>query len=96
MVGNKTDLLQDPEQLDALKKHVEEAGYTFLEMSAATHQGTRELVQTIGRMLSQLPPVVVYEPEYVPRPPEVDTSQPLTIHVAVSYTHLTLPTTSRV
>ena len=50
-------------------------------MSAATHQGTRELVQTIGRMLSQLPPVVVYEPEYVPRPPEVDTSQPLTIHV---------------
>ena len=81
VVGNKTDLLQDPEQLDALKKHVEEAGYTFLEMSAATHQGTRELVQAIGRMLSQLPPVVVYEPEYVPRPPEVDTSQPLTIHV---------------
>ena len=81
VVGNKTDLLQDPEQLDALKKHVEEAGYTFLEMSAATHQGIRELVQTIGRMLSQLPPVVVYEPEYVPRPPEVDTSQPLTIHV---------------
>ena len=81
VVGNKTDLLQDPEQLETLKKHVEEAGYSFLEMSAATHQGTRELVQTIGRMLSQLPPVVVYEPEYVPRPPEVDTSQPLTIHV---------------
>ena len=81
VVGNKTDLLQDPEQLENLKKHVEEAGYSFLEMSAATHQGTRELVQTIGRMLSQLPPVVVYEPEYVPRPPEVDTSQPLTIHV---------------
>ena len=81
VVGNKTDLLQDPEQLETLKKHVEEAGYSFLEMSAATHQGTRELVQTIGRMLSQLPPVVVYEPEYVPRPPEVDTSQPLTIQV---------------
>ena len=81
VVGNKTDLLQDPEQLETLKKHVEEAGYSFLEMSAATHQGTRELVQTISRMLSQLPPVVVYEPEYVPRPPEVDTSQPLTIHV---------------
>ena len=81
VVGNKTDLLQDPEQLETLKKHVEEAGYTFLEMSAATHQGTRELVQTIGRMLAQLPPVMVYEPEYVPRPPEVDTSQPLNIQV---------------
>ena len=68
-------------KLEELKAHVEEAGYTFLEMSAATHQGTRELVQTIGRMLTQLPPVMVYEPEYVPRPPEVDTSQPLNIQV---------------
>ena len=81
VVGNKTDLLQEPEKLEELKAHVEEAGYTFLEMSAATHQGTRELVQTIGRMLTQLPPVMVYEPEYVPRPPEVDTSQPLNIQV---------------
>ena len=81
VVGNKTDLLQEPEKLEELKAHVEEAGYTFLEMSAATHQGTRELVQTIGRMLMQLPPVMVYEPEYVPRPPEVDTSQPLNIQV---------------
>ena len=81
VVGNKTDLLQDPQQLEALRRQVEEAGYTVLEMSAATHQGTRQLVQTIGRMLSQLPPVVVYEPEYVPRPPEVDTSQPLNIQV---------------
>ena len=81
VVGNKTDLLQEPEKLEELKAHVEETGYTFLEMSAATHQGTRELVQTIGRMLMQLPPVMVYEPEYVPRPPEVDTSQPLNIQV---------------
>ena len=48
-------------------------------MSAATHQGTRELVQRIGARLQELPPVVVYEPEYVPRPPEIDTSEPLHI-----------------
>ena len=82
VVGNKTDLLQEPEKLEELKAHVEEAGYTFLEMSAATHQGTRELVQTIGRMLTQLPPVMVYEPEYVPRPPVIDTSAPLDIQRA--------------
>ena len=81
VVANKTDLLQDPDRLETLRRHVEEAGYTFLTMSAATHQGTRELVQAVGRILTQLPPVVVYEPEYVPRPPEVDTSQPLNIHV---------------
>ena len=57
-----------------------EAGYEFMAMSAATHQGTRELVQAIARRLAELPPVTVYEPEYVPRPPEVDTTAPLDIH----------------
>ena len=79
VVANKTDLLADTEQLDAFRAHVEELGYTFMEMSAATHQGTRELVQRIGSMLSELPPVIVYEPEYVKRPPEIDTSEPLDI-----------------
>ena len=77
---NKTDLLADPEQLEAFSCHVEEAGYEFMAMSAATHQGTRELVQAIARRLAELPPVTVYEPEYVSRPPEVDTTAPLDIH----------------
>lgn len=29
--------------------------------------------------LAHLPPVITYEPEYVERPPQVDTSDPLTI-----------------
>ena len=80
VVANKTDLLADPDQLEAFSCHVEEAGYEFMAMSAATHQGTRELVQAIARRLAELPPVTVYEPEYVPRPPEVDTTAPLDIH----------------
>ena len=79
VVANKTDLLQDTEQLEAFRAHVEALGYTFMEMSAATHQGTRALVQRIAAMLADLPPVIVYEPEYVPRPPQIDTSEPLTI-----------------
>ena len=79
VVANKTDLLADREPLDAFRAHVEALGYTFMEMSAATHQGTRELVQRIAQLLSTLPPVTVYEPEYVPRPPEIDTSEPLHI-----------------
>ena len=75
VVANKTDLLADPAQLDAFRAHVEEAGYTFMAMSAATHQGTRELVQAIAARLAELPPVAVYEPEYVPRPPQIDTSE---------------------
>ena len=79
VVGNKTDLVADTEQIDALRAHVESLGYEFFAMSAATHQGTRELVQRIGQRLSELPPVTVYEPEYVPKMPEVDTSDPLHI-----------------
>ena len=80
VVANKTDLLADPDQLETFRAHVQEAGYEFMAMSAATHQGTRELVQAIARRLAELPPVTVYEPEYVPRPPEVDTTAPLDIH----------------
>lgn len=79
VVANKTDLLADSEQLEKFRAHVEEAGYEFMAMSAATHQGTRELVQAVARRLSDLPPVTVYEPEYVPRPVEVDMSEPLNI-----------------
>ena len=79
VVANKPDLLANPARLDAFRAHVEEAGYTFMAMSAATHQGTRELVQAIAARLAELPPVAVYEPEYVPRPPQIDTSEPLNI-----------------
>ena len=79
VVANKTDLLADPDQLETFRSHVQEAGYEFMAMSAATHQGTRELVQHIARRLSELPPVTGYEPEYVPKPPVIDTTEPLHI-----------------
>ena len=65
--------------LEALRAHVEAKGLPLFELSAAAHQGTRELMQAAAAQLAQLPPVIVYEPTYVERPPEVDTSAPLTI-----------------
>lgn len=79
VVGNKTDILTDPALLVALQSHVEALGYSFLTLSAATHTGTRELIQKVAEKLATLPPVRVYEPEFVARPPEVDTSEPLQI-----------------
>ena len=38
VVANKTDLLYDTAQLDAFRAYVEEKGYAFFAMSAATHQ----------------------------------------------------------
>ena len=79
VAANKVDILDDPEKLEKLRTHVEAQGYTLLEISAAAHQGTRQLVQKAAEMLSVLPPVTVYEAEYVPKPPVVDASAPLDI-----------------
>ena len=74
VAANKVDIMEDPSLLDKLRKHVEEQGMELFEISAAAHQGTRELMKKAAQELSQLPPVVVYEPTYVERPPEVDTA----------------------
>ena len=81
VVANKTDIMEDEALLEKLCAHVEEAGYPLFALSAASHTGTRELVLKIAEKLSTLPPVTVYEPEYVPRPPKLDTSAPLNITV---------------
>ena len=81
VVANKTDIMEDEALLEKLRAHVEEAGYPLFALSAASHTCTRELVLKIAEKLSTLPPVTVYEPEYVPRPPKLDTSAPLNITV---------------
>ena len=81
--ANKSDILDpDSDNLTRLRSHVEAQGYTLLEISAAAHRGTAELVKKVAEMLSVLPPVTVYEPEYVPKPPVIDASAPLDIQRA--------------
>ena len=44
VAANKVDILPpDSDNLERLRSHVEALGYTLLEISAAAHQGTREL-----------------------------------------------------
>ena len=81
VVANKTDILEDESLLEKLREHVEKLGYPLLTISAAAHQGTQTLVWAIAEKLKELPPVQVYEPEYVKRAPTVDMSQPLEITV---------------
>ena len=65
--------------MERLKAHVEALGYRFFELSAVTHEGTRELVKECAHLLSELPPIVHYEADYVPPEPEIDTSETLNI-----------------
>lgn len=82
VAANKTDVLENPENLERLRSCAEASGYPICAISAAAHQGTGELVKKIGGMLSALPPVKVFQPEYVPKPPTVDSSEPPTIRRA--------------
>ena len=79
VAANKVDIMQDPELLQRLREHVQAQGLEFFEISAAAHQGTRELVKRCAQELQDLPPVAVFEPTYVERPPEVDTSGEVSI-----------------
>ncbi len=79
VAGNKADIAPDTALADKLRAHVEALGLPYYEISAAAQQGTRELMYAAARELAQLPPIVVYEPTYTPRPPQVDTSEPLNI-----------------
>ncbi len=66
VAANKTDLL-DPESdnLQRLRTVVEAAGCELYEISAGTTQGTRNLMRVVAEKLRTLPPVTIYEPEYV-------------------------------
>ena len=62
VAGNKCDMATE-EQIAAFREYVEGEGYRFFPISAATRQGTEELVQAIAAELANLPPIVRYEPE---------------------------------
>ena len=77
VAANKVDLLPpESDNLTRLRAHVEACGYELFEISAAAHQGTRELMQTVAARLATLPPVQVYEADYVaPLPTAGDPNQ---------------------
>ena len=66
VAANKCDLLPEgSDNLSRLRDHVTALGYPFYEISAATTAGTKQLMRVIAGRLRELPPVTVYEPEYV-------------------------------
>ncbi len=60
VAANKCDMATE-EQIEDFKKFVEEKGYIFLPISAATTQGTNQLVFKVWEELEKLPPIKVFE-----------------------------------
>ncbi len=66
VAANKCDLIMpESDNLERLRAHVEKAGYELYEISAGTTQGTKNLMRVVAEKLRTLPPVTIYEPDYV-------------------------------
>ena len=63
-VANKTDIATE-EDIQRFRDFCEEEEIPLFVISAATRQGLDGLVQTVYSELQKLPPVTVYEPEYI-------------------------------
>ena len=80
VAANKCDLLSpDSTVLADFKAYVQGKGCPVFEISAAAHQGLQELVYAAAARLKDLPPVTVYEPDYVAPEVKLGTADDLTI-----------------
>ena len=80
VVANKCDIITDDgEALEKLRAHVEKLGYPLLTMSAATHQGTADLIRLCAEKLSVLPPIAPFEPDYVEPEPVLEGAEDVRI-----------------
>jgi len=67
VAANKCDIIQDEGEAERFREYVEERGYRLFMISAAANTGVRDLVNAVAAELQKLPPVTVFEPEYVPK-----------------------------
>jgi len=69
IAANKIDLV-DLSELDEFRAYCEKNGYEFVFISVATGENVRELIELAYHQLQDLPPIKVYEAEYVEELPE--------------------------
>lgn len=81
VVGNKCDILQDKNDLDKFKTFVESKGLKFFPISAAAHIGIHELIMAITEELSHLPPIEIFEANYIEPEEMPDTVEDLQITI---------------
>ena len=78
VLGNKCDIATE-EQIADFKAYVEEKGYTFMPISAATRQGIDNLPAIVYTRLKELPPIKVYEAEYKRPDKSAEGQRPFTV-----------------
>lgn len=83
VAANKCDLLGDNREiLENLRKRAVDCGFAFLELSAAAHKGTEQLIHLCAQKLSELPPPQPFEADYVAPEPTVEGANDVVIRKA--------------
>lgn len=81
VVGNKKDLITEDSPVEAFRAFMKEEGIEYYEISAATKDGVKELIGKVYESVCKLPPVKIYEPEYVPPKEERYSAEDCTVTV---------------
>ena len=63
VVGNKCDIA-DSEKISKFREYVTSKGFEFIEISAASQKGIKDMLNLIAKKLDELPPAKLFEPEY--------------------------------
>lgn len=74
VAGNKADMVFDAEKAGEFKEFISESGFMYFEISAATGKGVKELMSYTASVLDKLPPIPVYEADYIEDDEAVDYS----------------------
>ncbi|MBR1430277.1 MULTISPECIES: GTPase ObgE [Ruminococcus] len=66
VAANKSDMATE-EQIEKFRKYIEDKNIPFFCISAATTQGTAELINKVSEVLDTLPPIREFEAEPIPQ-----------------------------
>ncbi|MCL2152280.1 MAG: GTPase ObgE [Oscillospiraceae bacterium] len=67
VAANKFDIAQDEELIERFSSYIKEKGYKLFFISATAKSGVKELVSAATAELAKLPPIAVFEPDFVPK-----------------------------
>lgn len=63
VAANKTDLIEDPEKLEKLRKDIEGEGYLFFPVCTLNGEGLKPLLEAAWKILQEVPDVTFENPE---------------------------------
>lgn len=81
VAANKSDIAADDTGFDRLSEHVKKKGFMAYKISAATRAGVDDLLKSVYGTLLSLPPIKIFEADYVKPEPDFDGEREISVRV---------------